>query len=91
MRPIVILAAFWLGACATQPPPPPARTQVGWKKMDGSVATGTLLEQSTAICHQQATASGNPYSGPLFVQFMAMDATLKGCMAQRGYLPVMSE
>lgn len=87
MRQVALFLAFGLGACAAQAPIPQP-TQIGWKKMDGSVATGTMVDQSSAICNQEAMPAGEAYGGAM--RFIALDAAVKGCMARRGYLPIMS-
>jgi hypothetical protein len=87
----VALIPTLLAACAQEPPP--ARSgpqQIGWKKLDGSAAEGPVLEQAIAICNEEAARAADPATAPL-MQAMAKDATLKSCMAQKGYLPLMGK
>jgi hypothetical protein len=87
----VALIPTLLAACVQEPPP--ARSgpqQIGWKKLDGSAAEVPVLEQAIAICNEEAARAADPATAPL-MQAMAKDATLKSCMAQKGYLPLMGK
>lgn len=85
--PATFLLLVLAGCAATPQAPPPSPQIVGWKRTDGATAPAGEAEQARLICQNYAQSQANEAPSVL-MQLMTLDSALKGCMAQRGFIPV---
>lgn len=92
--PVVVFTMIFVFSGCAQSTPPPSRPSVpqlvGWQRADGrpEPEQSPAQKQAELICRDVATRTANSSAPSVLMYEATLNASLKGCMAQRGYLPL---